>query len=171
MIKYSMKLIFLALTFFIGLTYCKSQNPKTYSQLIRSDYKEKISILFNDIANNKMIDDSLLLYSFPQSEEEYLAIYDYTNPDTSKLLKEAYSKRHILIAEKLKTGNIEYLKKQMIFSEFVDGEEAEGFFEGLEYYYKLNPDNFCKAYKYLEKKYGKERFKSLQTLEIACLKN
>jgi hypothetical protein len=163
--------ICLTFIFLLGLTACRNKPQMTNIQLIRTDYKEKLSTLFNDFANNRFINDSLLLYSFPQSMKEYLTIYEYTNPDTSVLLKEAYSKRLILISEKLKNGDIEYLKNQMIFSQFVDGEEAEGFFEGLEYYHQLHPDNFCRAYKYLEIKYGKEKFKRLRFLDIDCLKN
>jgi hypothetical protein len=171
MIKYLTRTIFLALTIIIGLTSCKTHNSKTIGQLIRSDYKQKLSKLFHDFANNDTINDSLLLYSFPQSQEEYSTLYEYTYPDTSRSLREAYTKRLILIQEKLKTGDIEYLKKQMIFSEYIDGEEAEGFFEGLEYYYKLHPDNFCKAFKFLANKYPNKKFESLRSLEIDCLKN
>lgn len=76
-----------------------------------------------------------------------------------------------MIQEKLNKGIIRFIKMQMILSQFIDGEEAESFFEDLEYYHKLNPENFCKAYSFLEKKYGKEKFKKLRILKIECLKN
>ena len=169
--NYYMRTIFLALTILIGLTSCKTQNSKTNGQLIRNDYKEKLSTLLHELADGKTTDDSLILYSFPQNQEEYLMLYDYDNPDTAQTLIDALRKREMIIDEKIKNGNIEYLKMEIIQSEFVDGYVAEGYFEDIVHYYELNPENFCKAYKFLETKYGKEKFKRLNLLELDCLKN
>jgi len=169
--NYYKRNIFLALTILIGLTSCKTQNSKTDGQLIRNDYKEKLSTLLHELADGQTVDDSLVLYSFPQSGEEYLILFEYEHPDSAQTLKDAFNKRAMIIEEKLKKGEIEFLKMQIIQSEFVDGYVAEGYFEDIEYYHELNPDNFCKAYKFLETKYGKEKFKRLNLLEIDCLKN
>ena len=169
--NYYKRNIFLALTILIGLTSCKTQNSKRNGQLIRNDYKEKLSILLHELADGKTVDDNLILYSFPQVQEEYLMLYDYDNPDAAQTILDALRKRDMIIDEKIKKGNIEYLKMEIIQSEFVDGYVAEGYFEEIEYYHELNPDNFCKAYKFLEMKYGKEKFKRLNLLKIDCLKN
>lgn len=154
---------------FVGFSQVDDINLN--SNLIRDDYSFKLYRLFNIITNENVIDDSLLLFSCPLTQVEYLNLYQYTHPDTSKVIQAAYYKRKNLICKKLREGNIDFLNRQMILSVFIDGEEAEGFFEDLENYYYLNPVSFCNAYQNLIISGRNEDFKRLRKLNIDCLKN
>jgi len=138
---------------------------------VRSDYSLELSKLFNLIINQEEIPDSLLIFSCPMNQNEYRILYKFTDPDTSKLINEAYNERQNLLVEKLSEGRVEFLIRQMIMSVFIDGEEAEDFFDGLEYYYKLHPDSFCNAYKKLITIDKVEKYYRMRTLNIGCLNN
>ena len=144
----------------------------TQESSMRFGYDARLVILINEIMNDFEIDDSALLFSIPQSQKEYSLLYSltYQTSQNSQLVKDAYYKRLSMIQDKLKQGDVEFLKAQMIFSQYIDGEEAEDFFESMNHFNTLNPDNFCKAYTFLKEKFGDEKFKRLRTLEIECLK-
>jgi hypothetical protein len=169
--KNSILLVFIILTSFSSFLFSQNHDIKLNYDLIRPNYSIELSGLFNKIINEQEIEDSSLLFSCPINQDEYFILYEFTDPDTSKLIKGAYYKRKGLIREKLKEGNIEFLKRQMIMSVFIDGEEAEGFFEGLEHYYSLHPDSFCKAYENLLMTDKKEKYRRMRTLDIDCFKN
>ena len=169
--NYYKRIIFLVLTILIGLTSCKTQNSKTNVQLSRNDYKEKLSTLLHELADGKTVDDNRILYSFPQTQDEYLILFEYEHPDSAQTLKDAFRKREEIIDEKINKGNMDFLEMNIIQSEFVDGYVAESYFDWLDYYKKSNPTNFCQAYLSLEKKFGKKRFERIQSYVEDCEKN
>lgn len=112
-----------------------------------SAYESTLQRLFQTITQDKTPSDSLLLASFPDSGDEYATLYRYTHPDSSDALRQAYRQRWSLIRERLANGRKAFARQYLLFSRFVDGEEAESYFvSDLPSYVEQHQDTFCAAY-------------------------
>lgn len=118
-----------------------------------SEYRSTLDNLFSQIMQRENVSDSLLVLSFPKKGEEYsVLLYEYTHPDSSKALHNAYHQRWSLIHGRMESGNKPIIRQYLLFSRVIDGYEAEPYFQDdLPHYLNTQKSVFCKVFQNLKK--------------------
>ncbi|MEZ4828397.1 MAG: hypothetical protein R3C61_19215 [Bacteroidia bacterium] len=109
-----------------------------------SNYSFILAKVIKEFTVNQKSSDEDIEACIPQTEDEYLFFYSYTDPDSST--QKAFAALNKAIGKGAVELIMNFFPKYLKLSAFVDGEYAESYFEDVDFAIGKNPHVFCELF-------------------------
>lgn len=118
---------------------------------LASDYETELHILLEKFAKQKRLTDEELIKVIPKTQLEFNQYYSLSFPGKGKKWNKIYDNIEIYLGKKASVSQPVF-RAYLGLALFVDGEYAEGYFDGLDFLIGKHTNYFCKIFNSLSAK-------------------